>query len=106
VPDDNEWTTLADNLGGQSTAGIAIKSDTLWFNGGNGTNKSGFTGLPTGARKIDGVYDAIGKGTIWWSSSEESADRSWDRYLSFWGTDLGRYNARKGYGFYVRCVKN
>jgi len=44
VPTDLEWNTLTTYLGGESVAGGKMKSTTGWYNNGNGTNTSGFTG--------------------------------------------------------------
>ena len=48
VPTDGEWTILTDHLGGESVAGGQMKTNYGWANDGNGTNSSGFSGLPGG----------------------------------------------------------
>jgi uncharacterized protein (TIGR02145 family) len=48
LPTDDEWTVLSDYLGGYKIAGAKMKSTSGWYNNGNGTNSSGFTGLPGG----------------------------------------------------------
>ena len=48
VPTDAEFTQLTDFLGGESVAGDAMKSTSGWNGGGNGSNSSGFEGLPGG----------------------------------------------------------
>lgn len=50
VPTDSEWTVMTDFLGGESVAGGKMKTAFGWHNGGNGTNSSGFLGLPGGYR--------------------------------------------------------
>ena len=54
VPTDGEWTVMTDHLGGASVAGGQMKTDHGWYGGGNGTNSSGFSGLPGGDRDYKG----------------------------------------------------
>jgi len=68
VPSDAEWTILTDYLG--SDAGTKMKSKTGWNENGNGTNSSGFSGLPGGGRNDGGAVNGIGHVGYWWSSSE------------------------------------
>ena len=46
----------AASLGGESVAGHAMKSTSGWNSGSNGSNSSGFTGLPGGYRYSGGFY--------------------------------------------------
>ena len=54
VPTDGEWTVLTDHLGGESVAGGQMKTTYGWV-AGNGTNSSGFSGLPGGYRNDNGL---------------------------------------------------
>ena len=58
IPSDAEWTKLTDFLGGEEVAGTKMKSTDFWAdyegNSGNGTNESGFSGLPGGTRYFYG----------------------------------------------------
>ncbi|MBM3920821.1 MAG: hypothetical protein FJ347_06290, partial [Sphingomonadales bacterium] len=72
VPSDAEWTILTDYLG--SDAGTKMKSKTGWNENGNGTNSSGFSGLPGGTRNYNGTFYTIGYDGYWWSSSETNTD--------------------------------
>src|ERR1035437_5591038 len=49
-PSTLEWADLSDYLGGEGVAGGKLKATYGWLNNGNGTNSSGFTGLPGGGR--------------------------------------------------------
>ena len=60
IPSDAEWTQLSDYLGGESEAGTKMKSTSGWVENGNGTNSSGFSGLPGGYRDYNGAFDYIG----------------------------------------------
>ena len=65
IPSDAEWTILTDFLGGEKVAGTKMKSTDFWAdyegNSGNGTNESGFSGLPGGNRDLDGTFYYFGK---------------------------------------------
>lgn len=70
IPSDEEWTTLTDYLGGEEIAGYKMKSTSGWAENGNGTNESGFSGLPGSVRyPIDGSFLHIGEIGYWWSST-------------------------------------
>lgn len=105
IPTDGEWTAMTDILGGSSIAGDQIKTDYAWFSGGNGTNSSGFSGLPGGYRYSGNgdVHDA-GYSGYWWSSSP-SGSRAWFRFLYFDDENVVRDTSNPRYGFSVRCVK-
>ena len=105
VPTDAEWAILTDHLGGESVAGGQMKTNYGWFDGGNGTNSSGFSGLPGGFRYYSGLFDYAGYYGYWWSSSP-SGSLVWYRYLS---NDLGnvsRDDLDPQNGFSVRCVRD
>ncbi len=107
IPSDAEWTKLTDFLGGNSVAGAKMKSKTGWTKGGNGTNSSGFSGLPGGYRYTNGSFDAIGNYGDWWSSTEYDTSNAWDRYLDYNYGDVNRYYYDdKTNGFSVRCIKD
>ena len=106
IPTDAEWTILTDYLGGDTIAGTKMKSTSGWDNNGNGSNTSGFAGLPGGYRFNGGYFFFIGARGFWWSSSEGNTDYAWCRGLSN-GDGLldGGYNP-KHFGFSVRCLRD
>ncbi|MFM7671278.1 MAG: fibrobacter succinogenes major paralogous domain-containing protein, partial [Bacteroidota bacterium] len=104
IPSDDEWTILTDYLGGAEKAGAKMKSKQGWAEDNNGTNSSGFSGLPGGFRSLVGTFGYIGKFGGWWSFAEYSTDSAWYRYLSSNGGDVGRSLDDKGEGFSVRCL--
>jgi uncharacterized protein (TIGR02145 family) len=106
VPTDAEWTILTDHLGGESVAGGQMKSNYGWVAGGNGTNSSGFSGLPGGLRYFNGGYFyAAGYLGGWWSSSPFGSN-AWDRFLSSNGENVDRDYGSPHFGFSVRCVRD
>ena len=91
VPTDGEWTTMTDFLGGESVAGAKMKTTYGWSGDANGTNSSGFSGLPGGKRLVGGVsYDA-GDFGYWWSSSPNGSLSAWSRRLNRDGEDVHRH---------------
>ncbi len=104
VPTDGEWTLMTDELGGQSIAGGQMKTTYGWNNGGNGTNSSGFSGLPGGFRYFSGSFGNAGDVGSWWSSSPNGSD-AWYRYL-YYGENVYRYDGNRRFGFSVRCVRD
>lgn len=106
IPTDEEWTGLGIILGGDSIAGLKMKSITGWYNNGNGTNSSGFTALPGGGPQWGGGYTGIGQYTTFWSSTELSGMDAWGRTLWYFSNGLGQSSGGKIFGNYVRCLKN
>lgn len=108
IPNDAEWTTLTNSLGGEAVAGGAIKSvDNLWIAGNVGaTNSSGFTGLPGGGGEPFGGFQGLGMGAYWWSSTPEDAEMAWYRMVRGSQASVSRYNGYKLLSMSVRCVKN
>ncbi|NTW31793.1 MAG: hypothetical protein HGB12_04080 [Bacteroidetes bacterium] len=105
VPNDKELTTLIDVLGGESVAGGKLKSTTGWGEKSNGTNISGFNGLPSGTRFNDGSFSLEGSYFYFWSAS--TLDDKNARYCFLKSDDaLTRNDNYKSFGFSVRCVKS
>ena len=106
VPSDAEWTVLSTFLGGKDVAGKKMKSTSGWDDNGNGTNSSGFSGLPGGYRSYYGDFANVGGSGHWWSTSESYETAAWSRRLSYYYSDLIRDDYSKNYGFSVRCVRD
>jgi uncharacterized protein (TIGR02145 family) len=70
-------------------------------------NKSGFNGLPAGARSdSNGRFLDLGFNAYWWSLTEKDAFYSnhWGIYSDY--SNLLTYDISKGLGISVRCVKD
>ena len=106
VPSYDEWTILTDYLGGESKAGAKMKSKTGWNEDGNGTNSSGFSGLPGGYRDNSGAFDNVGKDGYWWCSTEYDTELARYRYLGYDSGSVSRYYYGKEKGFSVRCLRD
>lgn len=116
VPTDQEWTVLIDHLGGNNGAGEKMKSSggQYWYNPYNeGTNESGFSGLPGGAHYSSGTSAELRTSGIWWSSAEHESESSPGMYnyaktLKLVGSSSYAYESwnYKRTGYSVRCVKD
>ena len=105
VPTDGEWTVMTDFLGGQSIAGGQMKTDYGWYNGDNGTNSSGFSGLPGGYRSSNGAFYNAGSNGVWWSFSPHGSN-AWTRVLYDNLELVLRSSNLPRNGFSVRCVRD
>ncbi|HEY5370416.1 MAG TPA: fibrobacter succinogenes major paralogous domain-containing protein [Hanamia sp.] len=117
IPNDADWTTLTNYLGGWRLAGKKMKTTYGWVKAtmgdndrGNGTNESGFSALPTGSRNDDGKF---GNGEVvkdqfatWWSSSKRDTYNSLPFNVDGGSGGFGDNDADKGCGFSIRCVKD
>ena len=106
IPTEAEWTILTDYLGGETIAGTKMKSTSGWDNNGNGTNTSGFAGLPGGCRNYYGNFRFVGADGGWWRSSEGNPDNAWCRFLDDDTGYVSRSSRYKQYGSSVRCLRD
>ena len=106
VPTDAEWTQLSDYLGGEDVEGKKMKSTSGWIENGNGSNESGFNGLPGGLRGGHGTFYYVGKSGYWWSSTEDDTSDAWGRYLNYTNGYVLSYDFSKEGGFSVRCLRD
>jgi uncharacterized protein (TIGR02145 family) len=110
IPTDEEWTILTNQLGGESKSGAKMKTKDGWKDGGNGTNSSGFLGLPGGFRDYDGRYfEYLGITGSWWSSTESIYNALSGSYWQLSTNDAkceSGYTYAKGGGFSIRCIRD
>jgi uncharacterized protein (TIGR02145 family) len=109
VPTNAEWQTLADYLGGDSTAGGKMKESgtSHWSSPNTGaTNESGFSGLPGGCRNYYGYFYSLGYFANFWSAHEYNAYYAWYRSLLYDYLDLTLNYYDLQYGFSVRLVRD
>jgi len=106
IPSIAEWTILSDYLGGAEKAGAKMKSKQGWDEDGNGTNSSGFSGLPGGCRYYNGPFRDIGKYGYWWSSTEFNTTTATIRMLIYESGIVFPSGGLKEVGFSVRCLRD
>ena len=105
VPSASDFDPLALSLGGSSVAGVAMKSSPTDSPSWNGTNTSGFNGLPGGYRDMFGMFNMLGVDGHWWTSTEYSCggrDKKLHTDFQFLNTHHGCLN----HGNSVRCLKD
>lgn len=110
VPSDEEWSQLTDQLG-RYGVGIKMKSTSGWDKDGDGTNESGFLGMPGGYRFFHGVFSHIGTDGYWWSSTAKTNinDSSFSAHsviLTYKYSILTRDSNPLASGLSVRCIRD
>ena len=99
LPDSTDWNVLFDAVGGKGLAGKALKSTAGWYNGGNGSDKYGFSAQPielgpaSKNEKLSNGYASF------WSSSEVSVYLSYYSNGAMFGVDY--HGAKRP----IRCVE-
>ena len=68
-------------------------------------NDSGFNGKPGGEKYIHG-FQSINECAIWWTSTPNTGDNCWDRYLYFSRDFCNRTNNHRSIGMGVRCIQD
>jgi len=112
IPSNEDWRHLSNFLGGEEVAGKKMKSTNGWNSdegkSGNGTNESGFSGLPGGDRNINGDFGDIGYGGTWWSSTVDTSEGSdaWFWGLAYFRGYFGGHFIYKSNGYSVRCLRD
>ncbi len=105
VPTQSEWSDLFAAVGGKSNAGKVLKSQTDWYNGGNGSDAYGFAARPA-ASYGDGRFSGEGNHADFWSSTENGSYGAYDMYLTYARVSAYLYTNDKDYGYSVRCLKD
>jgi uncharacterized protein (TIGR02145 family) len=109
IPSYAEWIQLWNYLGGKSIAGGKLKEAGTdhWTSPNTGaTNESGFTALPGGDRRSDGIFDNIGYSGFFWSSTE-SPNNPWYHDVYYTSNHASIYDIRyKEFGVSIRCIKD
>jgi uncharacterized protein (TIGR02145 family) len=110
LPSYDEWNTLFTAVGGQSTAGKVLKSQTGWtaYDGITNEDAFGFSALPAGFKYSIGVgdYDYEGFYAHFWSSTEYGSDYAYGMVLYYNGGNVNQGDYDKYVGFSVRCLKD
>jgi uncharacterized protein (TIGR02145 family) len=106
IPSDLEWSVLIEFLGGENVAGSKMKNTEGWVDVGNGSNTSGFSGLPGGYRNFNGAFGFFFTDGYWWSSTEDIDGKAWYRNLYYFKNIATRNSDPEAVGFSVRCIKD
>lgn len=104
IPRDSEWDIVVNFLGGGAKAGVKMKSKIGWNIDCNGTNSSGFSGLPGGIRENNGFSDTRINGCAFWSTTvfippnaianiEQHKKKLWNTALQNYQRRIDLYNS-------------
>lgn len=103
VPTNDEWTALANAVGGTSTAGTKLKAANVsWATSWGGTDDYGFGVLPAG--NYSGSFGYVGSRVSFWTITE-SGSSTYYRGFDSSGT-MYQYAGNKSSGYSVRLVKD
>ncbi|MFO7723178.1 MAG: FISUMP domain-containing protein [Bacteroidales bacterium] len=109
VPNNAEWNTLINYLGGTAVAGGAMKSTgtTLWLSPNTGaTNSSRFTAHPGSVRTTSGYYYNAGAAAWFYSSDTYSSTNGYGYALAYNATFANSANHSKKEGYSIRCIRD
>ena len=127
VPSDSDWISLelalgmdeseATSDGFRGDVGGLLKSTDGWWLGGpggtpqEGSNSTGFTGLPGGIKNNNGLSDDAGVYGCWWTSSPSpNGEDAWNRQLYYYTHHIVRdsegYWTNRNNGLSIRCLKD
>ena len=108
LPNNAEWETLFSAVGGKSTAGKVLKSQSGWYSDGNGTDAFGFSALSAGGRidHDEGAYFSNeGRYAYFWSATVDERNPYYMR-LHHSNEDALLSTRDNDAAFSVRCVKD
>lgn len=111
VPSVEEIQMMIELLGGEDVAGDKLKSTSGWKYKGDenpayqGTNSSGFNGLPGGSREDDGTYWNFESYGYWWSSTAVNASQANGFYLYYNRPTVLITSPQQRTGYSVRCIR-
>jgi len=106
LPSDKEWQELVNFVGGEKIAGKKLKATSGWVENGNGTDEYGFSALPGGYCRTNGMFQFIGSFGGWLSSTEENSENVYYRNVGYEQTDIFKYTIAKTTFFSVRCIRD
>jgi len=123
IPTEDEWSILINFLGGQRVAGKKMKNATGWdfmkrifYKNPNyvdsGTNESGLSILPGGAKEGNDYFSPVGGSAFFWISSFKLKEGTWRIYLSsdiahFIGIEMSDYaESYRKEGNSIRCIQD
>ena len=69
-------------------------------------NKSGFNALPGGHRSGYGPFYYISKGCRWWTISQRNDQYAYSCHINSWSEYIIIDSKIKGFGCFVRCIKD
>lgn len=103
VPTNDEWTALANAVGGTSVAGTRLKAANIdWATSWGGTDDYGFEALPAG--RYSGSFAYLGGRAYFHTSIQYDSNNAY--FVDLTSNSLGIYAEAKNFGMSVRLVKD
>jgi len=88
------------------SVGTKLKATSGWNSNGNGTDDYGFSALPGGNARSDGIFFFVGDSGYWWSSTEYDSNYAYYWYIHYDGENaIYTFDGKSDFNS-VRCVKN
>jgi len=111
VPTEKDWEELINFLGGYKLAGLKLKSQDGWSNKNNGSNESGFNGLPGGIWSVsgNGEFTYLSEYGAWWTVTNCDKDHGFYFLLSSKNNELYKsecWQSDPRRCMSVRCIKD
>jgi uncharacterized protein (TIGR02145 family) len=105
VASKSDWASLISYVGNETNAGSKLKFSSGWESGGDGGDNYGFKALPSGRREANGNFSLLARGSLYWTSSNDSGDNAFFVGMFHSDSEISIRAFSKGNGFAVRCVK-
>jgi len=105
LPSKAEWDTLFAAVGGDSTAGMVLKSSSGWDACGDGTDDVSFSALPAGEMGVARDWILKGNDAYFWSSTESDSNHAYNAQLNNRFMYVMKDDKFKYQNFSVRCLK-
>jgi uncharacterized protein (TIGR02145 family) len=96
IPDENEWSLLFSNFGGNAFAGDALRHN----------GPSGFDALLAGADFGNGQFNFESFSTFFWSSTSWGNFKAWSHAVNSINHGVSYYPALRNNAFSVRCLRD
>lgn len=107
LPTAAEWDTLFTTVGGKSTAGNILKSQTGWCCDGNGDDAYGFSALPVGFRHQSGYFEHFRDHAYFWSGDATLlVENAGSMSLIAKDEYAHRSGSYKFFAYSVRCLQD
>lgn len=106
LPNDDEWKTLFEEVGGVEKAGLQLKSTSGWETGKNGKDKYGFEASPMGYRDALDERQKKGYRALFWSATELDSKNAFNWRFDGVSDYVFYEDYPKNFRLSVRCIEN
>ena len=104
LPTYDEWMTLFKFSCGVTNASKELRSQTGWYDNGNGWDTDGFSALPAGSRDDNGDFNGAGEAALFWNATQAKEYYSYGAKLFYRHDGAGSGYIDKSYALSIRCL--